>query len=493
MDHQDPRIAREIAVFAGQGRLHSGNPAMAWRNNHVVAPMARSAFGSAGVHTFYAQRIREAIVRTGQNTVVSIGCGSGHEEIETLRRADELGLPPFAITGLELSPVTAERANRLAEDVGLSDRFSVIVHNLNAGLPNLPPVAAVMAHHMLHHVDALETLYASLRALLDPEGSLLTWDMIGRNGHQRWPETAPLVRSIWQTLPIAQRYDHMMDRSMLHWQDWDCAIEGFEGIRAQEVLPLLTEHFVPFSFIAWGGLLDAFVNDRTGPSFDPVAKESDRKFLERVAALEEALLARRATTPSEMGAEFRSVDSGFKPDPKVIHALNRAIRRAGETFPVAPLEEFHSLWPKKLPITNLGHETLAEAGAFEDGWGDDGWAILSEQGLDLWFEKPVAELNISVWHNLPANRAQVISIFLDGANIVDSIRVASEDLVTFCIYHPTGEALRWRLRISSSNYRQPDEDGGQDRRPLAWRLVQISPKAASQKHDFLQSVTGDIV
>lgn len=336
-----------------------------------------------------------------------------------------------------------------------------------------------MAHHMLHHVDALETLYAGLHALLHPQGALLTWDMIGRNGHQRWPEVAPLVRSIWQTVPATQRYDHMMDRPMQHWQDWDCAIEGFEGIRAQEVLPLLAEHFVPSSFIAWGGLLDAFVNDRTGPCFNPASSEKDRLFLERVAALEEELLSRRATTPTEIGAEFRLVDSGFVPTKEVAAAFNRAIRKPGECFVPIPLEAFHSSWPEKLPVLQLEYDALAAANALEDGWEPDGWAILEDQGLDLWFEKPVSALRLDIWHNLPSSRTQSIGVTLDGQTLLQAVSAPSEDLTTVWISHPAGEALRWRLRLNCTTYRLPDDDGGLDRRPLAWRLVQIVPQAST--------------
>lgn len=481
-DAASRRIASEIEVFARQGRLHGGNSSMNWRNARVVIPMLRAGLGHTGVHEFYATRIAAARERTGADTALSIGCGSGHEEIETLRCADRLGLSPFAIIGLELSPVAAERANRLAEQEGLAGRFRVIVQDLNAGLPELPPVAAIMAHHVLHHVVALEAMYAGIAALLHPQGSLLTFDMIGRNGHQRWPEVGPLVRAIWRAVPAAQRRDHLHGRPLPHWQDWDCAIEGFEGVRAQEVLPLLARHFVPERFICWGGLIDAFVNDRTGPCFEPEERPADRVFLERLATLEAELLARRATTPTEMGGEFRRADSGFVPLPEVAARFARALRDTDDTFPVLPVSIFDSPWPPQedlpevLPPGTLDAATLAAHGALEDGWDTElGRAILTEQGLHLRFPEPVAAIEIDFWHFQPDRRPQLVSIALNGQIVLKEIPMPRETLVPLRVEHPAGPTAEWRLRVHCTAYRLPDEDGGKDLRPVAWILGQVRP------------------
>ena len=36
----------------------------------------------------------------------------------------------------------------------------------------------------------------------------MTQDMIGRNGHQRWPETLHEINKIWENLPEKYRFNH---------------------------------------------------------------------------------------------------------------------------------------------------------------------------------------------------------------------------------------------------------------------------------------------
>ena len=54
-----------------------------------------------------------------------------------------------------------------------------------------------MANHSLHHVLALEHLFAQVSATLREDGVFVVNDMIGRNGHQRWPEALDLLQRIW--------------------------------------------------------------------------------------------------------------------------------------------------------------------------------------------------------------------------------------------------------------------------------------------------------
>ncbi len=65
----------------------------------------------------------------------------------------------------------------------------------------------------------------------------VTNDMIGRNGHQRWPEALEIVNQYWHELPEAYRYNKLLSRYEPEYMNWDCSTEGFEGIRAQDILP----------------------------------------------------------------------------------------------------------------------------------------------------------------------------------------------------------------------------------------------------------------
>jgi hypothetical protein len=123
--------------------------------------------------------------------------------------------------------------------------------------------------------------------------------MIGRNGHMRWPEALAEVRRFWEELPPGHRYNHQLGRQEGSYLDWDCSREGFEGIRAQDILPLLIERFQFHLFIAFGNIIDPFVERFFGPNFR-LDEPWDRSFVDRVHARDEELLRCGAITPTHL-------------------------------------------------------------------------------------------------------------------------------------------------------------------------------------------------
>jgi hypothetical protein len=66
------------------------------------------------------------------------------------------------------------------------------------------------------------------------------------------------VELIWETLPDSKKYNHQLKRLEREFVNWDCAKEGFEGVRAQDILPLLVERFDFEKFMAFGNRQPAF-------------------------------------------------------------------------------------------------------------------------------------------------------------------------------------------------------------------------------------------
>jgi 2-polyprenyl-3-methyl-5-hydroxy-6-metoxy-1,4-benzoquinol methylase len=130
-----------------------------------------------------------------------------------------------------------ERGRTLAKQSGVSGNLTFTQGDFNTWQPERS-YDAVVANQALHHVVTLEGLFANIRASLRPDGIFVTSDMIGRNGHMRWPEALEIVHEFWRQLPESYRYNRQLKRYEELYQNWDCSTEGFEGIRAQDILPL---------------------------------------------------------------------------------------------------------------------------------------------------------------------------------------------------------------------------------------------------------------
>src|SRR5262249_246324 len=92
--------------------------------------------------------------------------------------------------------------------------------------------------------------------------------------------------------------------------DHDCSSEGFEGIRAQDILPLMLRHFHPARFFATGGFVDVIVDRGYGHGFD--AENPEHLALVRcIAALNDVLLDAGLFKPPLMLASFTD-GGGFR-------------------------------------------------------------------------------------------------------------------------------------------------------------------------------------
>jgi hypothetical protein len=121
------------------------------------------------------------------------------------------------------------------------------------------------------------------------------------NGHLRWPEAYEIVQEYWQRLPASYRYNQQLKRHEEMFENWDCSLYGFEGIRSQDILPLLLDRFHFQVFVGFGNIIDPFVDRAFGHNFDATA-QWDRDFIDEVHERDEREMIRGHVKPTHMVA-----------------------------------------------------------------------------------------------------------------------------------------------------------------------------------------------
>lgn len=107
------------------------------------------------------------------------------------------------------------------------------------------------------------------------------------------------MREFWRELPMSRRYNLQLKRREKTFRDWNCSRESFEGIRAQDILPLLTERFDFDFFFAHSNIIDPFIDRSFGPHFD-ADSPLDRAFIDRIQARDDAEILAGNISPTHM-------------------------------------------------------------------------------------------------------------------------------------------------------------------------------------------------
>lgn len=292
------RVAQESERFAIETNIHDLPPIFHYWSNKFLRPMIES-FGFSNPDEFYALHIAQRCSSRESVRCLSIGAGNCDTEIRIAETLLARGCTNFSMTCVDLVPAMLERGRAAAHVAGVSDYFGFEAVDINAWDGGGQRYDIIIANQCLHHFVELERLFDRIPVLAGADGTFITSDMIGRNGHQRWPEARAHVEAFWEELPHAYRFNQQLRRQETGFLDWDCSVEGFEGIRSQDILPLLCERFGFEFFVGYGNLVDPFIDRSFGWNFD-AGKEWDRAFIDRVHAADEEGLEQGRLTPTHM-------------------------------------------------------------------------------------------------------------------------------------------------------------------------------------------------
>ncbi len=296
----DDRVLQEIERFTDELDISRLPEIFSYWSNGFLRPRLEE-LGYSYPEDFFAKEIvRKSDSQAGAVRILSIGSGNCDTEMRIAQLLADRGFDLFHFTCLDLTPAMLERGADLAAASGFAKQFAFEVGDFNHWSPSRT-WDMVLANQCLHHVQDLEHLFASIHDAIGREGVFITSDMIGRNGHQRWPEALSILQEFWCELPPEYQYNLALQRQEDEFLDWDCSAYGFEGIRAQDILPLAMQQFGFRFFFAFGNVISPFVDRSFGHHFSP-EREWDRNFIDRVNARDDAEIQAGRIKPTHMMA-----------------------------------------------------------------------------------------------------------------------------------------------------------------------------------------------
>lgn len=284
-----------------------------WATKYVLPLLSPFGFGNdvEFFHRYISKAANNCLgmgpisdkVATQTCRVIALGSGNCELEVTLIERLLAAGIRNVTIECTDLNPYMLDRGRALAAEKNVLDRLEFTQMDVNRWEP-VGKYDVVIACHSLHHFLELDYLFDAIHGCLQENGYFLTHDMIGRNGHMRWPEALELVNALWEELPDSYKYNHLQRRVELKYDNFDCSKDGFEGIRAQDILPLLIERFEFELFVPFGNLIDIFVDRCFGFNFD-CANSWDIDFIDRVQRMDEEAIEAGRITPTHMYAAMK--------------------------------------------------------------------------------------------------------------------------------------------------------------------------------------------
>jgi SAM-dependent methyltransferase len=304
------RATLEKATFADCDAVHDLPPIFHyWSNKHLRPTL--EAHGFSNPNAFFVHYLCRQFCddRKRHRHLISIGAGNCDTEIALAAALIEKGFDHFTIDCLDFNDAMLARGVSLASAANVAKHIVPIKGDFNTWRPATPTqYDAVIANQSLHHVVSLEHLFDAITEALTPEGRFIVADMIGRNGHSRWPEASAIVEELWRELPTQYRYNHHTERVEIHFRDSNAPIANFEGIRAQDILPLLVTRFSFDFFYGFSNIVAPFIDRAIGPNFDP-DREWDRNFIDRVHARDTHEIHQGHIKPTQMLAVMTLMSS----------------------------------------------------------------------------------------------------------------------------------------------------------------------------------------
>ncbi len=304
-EEYEARLRQEVDFYQEREIVHDLPEIFHYWSERYCRPKLW-AVGIDSIESFFLEPLVERCRHkaNGVAKISSIGAGNCDLECSLAFQLRERSLENFRIDCIDLNSQMLERGRSAADALGVATNMTFVEADVNQWSP-ATSYDACLANHSLHHVLELETLFTTIHRTLQLDGIFLVHDVIGRNGHMRWPEALAYVDEIWAEMPDRYKYNHQLERVEPKYENWDCSKEGFEGIRSQDILPLLLDFFSAEVFVAFGNIIDLFVDRSFGPNLS-VARDEDLAFIDFVAELDDRLIDEGTIKPTHMMARLRT-------------------------------------------------------------------------------------------------------------------------------------------------------------------------------------------
>jgi SAM-dependent methyltransferase len=156
----------------------------------------------------------------------------------------------------------------------------------------------------LHHIVELESVLAFIDGSLADDGEFWSiGEAIGRNGNRLWGRDLAAANACFQALPERLRFNHHTGKTDASLPDDDYGSGTFEGIRSQDLMPLLLERLDPVDLYRRNCFLWRLVNQAYSRNYDM----ADAGDVERLQGFVRAEIAhfRNGGRPTELHGVFR--------------------------------------------------------------------------------------------------------------------------------------------------------------------------------------------
>ncbi len=275
-----------------------------WRRGQIRSKLSRD--GVNDVDDFYLGYLLEVCRRYPHrtNAILSIGTAGHDLDVELARRAREAGAENFNIHCLSEPDPTPREDPTNAAGPQLAGHLSLIQSDIRSWQAP-EPYSLIIANESLHHLGEPALALDKLAACLDAEGTLLTSTPIGRWDRMESPVAAEMVEQIWKLMPESYRHTRDLEKLERRYPANAASEQSRPWSRCSALLPELMSRFHFEVFIAYGNVINAFIDPEIGPNFDPDNK-SDRSFIDQVAALDDGKIDAGLIPPTHLLAALRT-------------------------------------------------------------------------------------------------------------------------------------------------------------------------------------------
>jgi SAM-dependent methyltransferase len=274
----------EVTNELTEGGQHA-NSAWTYYWTRVAEELHSSAFTNIAGNLERQYRRQKRPVR-----ILSLGSGyCGHE----LALAQRLTCA-YEITCTDINESLFTEARKRAQAGSLFLRFQVEDLNFIRIAP--AQYDLIFAHAVLHHVINLETLFEQIAQGLTVDGILNLVEVIGKNNRLLWEENERFANSILNALPY-----ELTAGAKLHVSEG----EGMEGVRQEEILPILREQFEPLYEHTHGAFMRYVCTDERFDRCLNPENELGRQYLDLLIDIDRSTVRNGILRPLEIWGVYR--------------------------------------------------------------------------------------------------------------------------------------------------------------------------------------------